>query len=123
MMCKLAAWNAQIINKIKMNFGNFLYQFHQETRKRIRELLEKLYKQLSKSKNAVAFNKTCLNENILPKFSNINIYIYYIHRYIYIYLYIYIIYMCKKRSKRNMLTHTIQENAYSDALHWKFADI
>ena len=43
-----------------MNFGNFLYQFHQETRKRIREL-EKHYKQLSKSKNAVAFNKTCLN--------------------------------------------------------------
>ena len=59
MMCK-AAWNFQIINKIKMNFGNFLYQFQQETRKRIREL-EKLYKQLSKSKNAVAFNKTRLN--------------------------------------------------------------
>ena len=38
-----------------MNFGNFLYQFDQETRKRIREL-EKLCKQLSKSKNAVAFN-------------------------------------------------------------------
>ena len=53
-----------------MNFRNFSYQFHQETRKRIREL-EKLYKQLSKSKNAVAFNKTCLNENILPKYSNI----------------------------------------------------
>ena len=53
-----------------MNFGNFLYQFHQETRKKIREL-EKLYKQLSKSKNAVDFDKTCLNENILPKNSNI----------------------------------------------------
>ena len=38
-----------------MNFGNFLYQFDQETRKRIREL-EKLCKQLSKSKNAVAFS-------------------------------------------------------------------
>ena len=57
-----------------MNFGNFLYQFHQETIKRTREL-EKIYKQLSKSKNAVAFNKTCLNENILPKYSNIYIFI------------------------------------------------
>ena len=59
-----------------MNFGNFLYQFHQETRKKIREL-EKLStnnKQLSKSKNAVAFNKTCFNENILQKYSNICIY-------------------------------------------------
>ena len=57
-----------------MNLGKFLYQFHQETRKRIREL-EELYKQLSKSKNAVAFNKSCLNENILPKYSNICMYI------------------------------------------------
>ena len=47
-----------------------MYQFHQETRKRIRKL-EKLYKQLSKSKNAVTFNKTCLNKNILLKYSNI----------------------------------------------------
>ena len=49
-------------SSIRIVFGifNFLYQFHQETRRRIREL-EKFYKQLSKSKNAVAFNKTCLN--------------------------------------------------------------
>ena len=56
-------------SSIRIVFGifNFLYQFHQETRRRIREL-EKLYKQLSKSKNAVAFNKTCFNIYILVNY-------------------------------------------------------
>ena len=64
-----------------MNFGELIYQQPEHIKKLIRKI-ENLEKKLANARVAILFNKTCLNENILPKFTNI-----YICIYIYIYTY------------------------------------
>ena len=44
--------------------------------KKLIRKIENLEKKLANARVAILFNKTCLNENILPKFTNIYIYIY-----------------------------------------------
>ena len=58
-----------------MNFGNFLYIQPDNIKKQVRNI-ENLVKKLAKARVAIVFNKTCLNENLLPTFTNIYIYIY-----------------------------------------------
>ena len=58
-----------------MNFGELLY--HQpENIKKILRKLENLEKKLVNARVAIVFNKTCLNETLLPIFTNIDIIIY-----------------------------------------------
>ena len=52
------------------NFANFLFLFNQETRKLIRNI-ENIEKKLINCQLAVVFNETCLNEDILPIYTNI----------------------------------------------------
>ena len=58
-----------------MNFGELIYQQPENIEKLLRKI-ENLEKKLANARVAIFFNKTCLNENILPKFTNIYIYIY-----------------------------------------------
>ena len=58
-----------------MSFGDLIHQLGNEPKTIIRHI-EQTTKKLIKAKYALAFNKTCINENILPKYSNIYIYIY-----------------------------------------------
>ena len=62
-----------------MNFGEFLH-LHPENIKILTRKIENLENKLANARVAIVFNKTCLNENLLPTFTNI---------YIYIYIYIY----------------------------------
>ena len=52
------------------NFANFLFLFNQETRKLIRNI-ENIEKKLINCQLAVVFKETCLNEEILPIYTNI----------------------------------------------------
>ena len=58
------------------NFANFLFVFSQETRRLIRNI-ENIDKKLINCQLAVVFNETCLNEDILPIYTNIYINIQY----------------------------------------------
>ena len=58
-----------------MNFGEFLHLHPENIKKRIRKI-ENLENKLANARVAIVFNKTCLNENLLPTFTNIYIYIY-----------------------------------------------
>ena len=58
-----------------MNFGNFLHQFDPDTRKSIR-LIESTDRKTINAELSLLFNETCLNEKILPRYTNIYIYIY-----------------------------------------------
>ena len=60
-------------NNLKMNFGNLLYIQPENIKRNIRNI-ETTEKKLANAKIAVIFNNTCLNENLLPRFSNIYIY-------------------------------------------------
>ena len=53
------------------NFANFLFIFNQETRKLIRNI-ENIEKKLLNCQLAVVFNETCLNDDILSIYTNIN---------------------------------------------------
>ena len=53
-----------------MNFGELIYLQPENLKKLIRKI-ENLEKKLANARVAILFNKTCLNENILPKFTNI----------------------------------------------------
>ena len=57
------------------NFANFLFLFNQETRRLIRSI-ENIEKKLMNCQLAVVFNKICLNEDILPIYTNIYLFIY-----------------------------------------------
>ena len=57
-----------------MNFGELIYQQPENIKKMLRNI-ENLEKKLANARVAILFNKTCLNENTLPKFTNIYIYI------------------------------------------------
>ena len=58
-----------------MNFGELLNHQPEKIRKLFRRI-ENLEKKVANSRVAIAFNKTYLNENLLPIFMNIYIYIY-----------------------------------------------
>ena len=55
-----------------MNFGELIYQQPENIKKLLRKI-KNLDKKLVNARVAILFNKTCLNENILPKFINIYI--------------------------------------------------
>ena len=57
-----------------MNFLNLLHIQPDNIKRNIRNI-ETTEKKLANAKIAVIFNNTCLNENLLPRFSNIYIYI------------------------------------------------
>ena len=56
-----------------MNFGEFLH-LHPENIKKLIRKIENLENKLVNARVAIVFNKTCLNENLLPTFMNIYIY-------------------------------------------------
>ena len=56
-----------------MNFGELIYLQPENIKQRVRKI-ENLEKKLANARIAILFNKTCLNENILPIFTNIYIY-------------------------------------------------
>ena len=58
-----------------MNFGELIYQQPEIIKKMLRKI-ENFENKLANARVAILFNKTCLNENILPKCTNIYIYIY-----------------------------------------------
>ena len=53
-----------------MNYGNLLFEVPQQLRDMIRSL-EKEKKKLIKTEWSKKFNISCLNENLLPKHTNI----------------------------------------------------
>ena len=57
-----------------MNFGNLLYIQPDNVKRNIRNI-ETTENKLANAKIAVIFSNTCLNENLLPRFSNICIYL------------------------------------------------
>ena len=58
-----------------MNLRELIYQQPENIKKLLRKI-ENLKKKLANALVAILFNKTCWNENLLPKFNNIYIYIY-----------------------------------------------
>ena len=61
-----------INNRIKINFGNLLFQLPYNIRKKVRNI-ETNEKKLIQAKMAVVINNTCINENLMATFTNINI--------------------------------------------------
>ena len=59
-----------VLVNIIMNFGEFLYHYEPYVRTKIRRI-ETQEKKLAKTKVAILFNRTCLNENLLPTYTNI----------------------------------------------------
>ena len=58
-----------------MNFGELIYHQPNNIKKLLRKI-ENLEKKLVNARVAIVFNKTCLNENLLPTFTNIYIFAY-----------------------------------------------
>ena len=56
-----------------MNFGELLHLHPEYIKKQLRKI-ENLELKLANARVAIVFNKTCLNENLLPTFTNIYIY-------------------------------------------------
>ena len=54
-----------------INFANFLHNYNPEVRKLIRKA-ENIEKKKINAELALIFNKTCYDENILPRYTNIN---------------------------------------------------
>ena len=54
------------------NFGNLLFSLSPEERTLIRKLEKQLYK-LNAAETAVIFNSTCINEGLLPKYTNLRL--------------------------------------------------
>ena len=55
-----------------MNFSEFLYIQPDNIKKQVQNI-ENREKKLANARVAIVFNKTCLNENLLPTFTNIYI--------------------------------------------------
>ena len=53
-----------------MNTGDLIFDLPQQTKHLIRQL-EQTRKKLTKTKYSLAFNKTCLKEDVLPNYTNI----------------------------------------------------
>ena len=58
-----------------MNLGELLFDLNNEQKRIVNSIIRSNNK-VSKATYAIEFNKRCLDENILPKYSNIYIYIY-----------------------------------------------
>ena len=58
-----------------MTLGEIIFQFPNNIKIIIRQL-EKLERKRVKANMAILFNRTCINENILPQFTNIYEYMY-----------------------------------------------
>ena len=66
-----------------MNFGELLDLQPENIKKQLRKI-ENLENKLANARVAIVFNKTCLNENLLPTFTNNNIiYIYILYNILY----------------------------------------
>ena len=59
----------------QMNIGDLIFDLPQQTKLLIRQI-EQTRKKLTKTKYSLAFNTTCLKEDVLPNYTNIYIYIY-----------------------------------------------
>ena len=57
------------------NIGNLIFNLPTQSKKLVRNI-EKCNKKIVNNLYAKAFNETCINENILPNYTNIYIYIY-----------------------------------------------
>ena len=57
-----------------MPLGELLFNLTDDLKINVRKI-EKLNRKLSKAQNAVIFNGHCLNEDILPRYTNIYIYV------------------------------------------------
>ena len=55
-----------------MNIGNLLFQLPTNERNLVRKLEKQLYK-LNAAETAVTFNTTCINEGLLPKYTNLRL--------------------------------------------------
>ena len=55
-----------------MNLGTLLHNLSSENKLTIRKL-EKLNRKISKCETAIIFNRQCIQEDILPKYSNIRL--------------------------------------------------
>ena len=65
-----------------MKIGQLIFHLPAEKKQKIRKI-EKINKKIASVKSSLVFNRTCIKENLLPKYTNM---------YIYIYIYIYIHY-------------------------------
>ena len=61
------------------NYGQYINQFPPNTIKVIREF-EWIQKKICRHKMSIMFNETCINEEMLPKYT-----------YVYVYIYLYIV--------------------------------
>lgn len=61
------------IESARVNHGTFVNTFHLEVKKILRKI-EKMKKRIIKQGISVVFNNVCLNEGMLPKYTNIYIY-------------------------------------------------
>ena len=59
-----------LATKKYMNFGDIIFELPQEQKVLIRRI-EQTRKKLTKTKYSLAFNKTCLKEDILPRYTDI----------------------------------------------------
>ena len=69
-----------------MNFGELLYHQPENIQKLLRKIVN-LVKKLVNARVPIVFNKTCLNENILPILMNIYIYIFVQKLYLHLHLF------------------------------------
>ena len=53
-----------------MDFGSLIFNLHPEERSSVRKI-EKISKKLISAQFAVIFNNVCLQENLLPKYTDI----------------------------------------------------
>ena len=55
-------------SQVQIKFGQLLFSLNNQDRSLVRNL-EKFYRKQIQSSYGVVFNETCLNENLLPKYS------------------------------------------------------
>ena len=58
-----------------MNIGTVLHELFPDGRRAVRNI-ENTSRKITNARASVAFNKICIDNNLLPKFTNIYIYIY-----------------------------------------------
>lgn len=60
-----------LIKTANMNFGQLLYSLPNDKKKLARQI-EKVNNKINKAKTSLVFNKMCIQENLLPTYTNIN---------------------------------------------------
>ena len=63
-----------------MKIGQLIFHLPVEKKQKIRRI-EKINKKIASVKSSQVFNRTCIKENLLPKYTNIYIYTYSIYIY------------------------------------------